>query len=516
MAPSITHAQKAYPRPLPLDVELPDADVRTRFNERAFRNWTESSRRIARVAVLASSDAAAGLLGVLVVQRTWEVVSGGGLRPVPDLVPLLAMVFCLQPLALRVTGAYAGGRARADLLKVAGGVAIAAFLGWVQARLFGREVPELPNKAAYLYSAIVVTAIAWLFRSAIDRALMTGYRAGMLQRKVLVVGTRAEADSLSRVSRSARGSDFQVIGWVSARDGGPVVATLESAASDAQVPYAGHVDDLESSLSRTGAHGLIVASNLPFERMETLAGQCFRLGATVSILPRALKHLSASQIEVRRSPAGSMLQLRPIRLDVPQLAVKRTMDIVLTLAVLTLLWPVLLLIAIAIRLGSKGPILFGQVRAGVGGRPFRMLKFRTMRDGADAEKQSLAGMNQSGDPRLFKIPNDPRITRTGRWLRRSSLDELPQLLNVLKGEMSLVGPRPFFLHDLPDYERHHFERLHVLPGITGLWQVSGRSHIVDFEEVIRLDREYIENWSLATDIRILFRTLPAALGRGAY
>jgi len=192
------------------------------------------------------------------------------------------------------------------------------------------------------------------------------------------------------------------------------------------------------------------------------------------------------------------------------------MDVLLTLAALAVLWPVLLLIAVAIRSDSRGPILFGQIRAGVGGRPFRMLKFRTMRDGADAEKKALAELNQSGDSRLFKIPNDPRITRIGRWLRRSSLDEVPQLLNVLKGEMSLEGPRPFFLHDLADYERHHFERLHVLPGITGLWQVSGRSHIVDFEEVIRLDREYIENWSLLTDIRILFRTLPAALGRGAF
>ena len=224
MTPSRTNGQKAYPRPLPVDVELPDADVRTKFNERAFRNWTESSRRIARVAVLAASDAAAGLAGVAIVQRTWEIVSGGGLRPVPDHVPLLAMVFCLQPLALRITGAYSGGRARADLLKIAGGIAIAAFLGWVQARLFGREVPELPNKAAYLYSAIVITAIAWSFRSVIDRVLALGYRAGMLQRKLLVVGTSAEAESLGRVSRLATGCDFQVIGWLSAGDGGPVVA----------------------------------------------------------------------------------------------------------------------------------------------------------------------------------------------------------------------------------------------------------------------------------------------------
>ena len=516
MAPFSTNAPKAYPRPLPVDVNLPDADVRTRFNERAIRNWTESSRRMARVLVLAASDLAAGLLGVLLVHATWALVSGGGLRPLPDSVPLVAMVFCLQPLALRVTGAYAGGKARADLLKVAGGIGIAAFLGWVQARLFGREVPELPNKAAYLYSAIVITTIAWLFRCTIDWALTAGYRAGLLQRKVLVVGTPIEADTINRLSRSARGCDFRVIGWVSSRDAGPVATTLASAASDPQIPLAGTGDDLEGAMSRSGAHGLIVASNLPFDRMESLAGQCFRLGATVSILPRALKHLSAAQIEVRRSPVGSLLQLRPIRLDVPQLAVKRTVDILLTLAVLVVAWPFLAVIAVAIRMDSRGPILFGQIRAGVGGRPFRMLKFRTMRDGADAEKDGLSALNESGDPRLFKIRNDPRVTRMGRFLRRSSLDELPQLFNVLKGDMSLVGPRPFFPGDLADYERHHFERLHVLPGITGLWQISGRSDVVDFEEVIRLDREYIENWSVLTDIHILARTLPAALGRGAY
>ena len=151
------------------------------------------------------------------------------------------------------------------------------------------------------------------------------------------------------------------------------------------------------------------------------------------------------------------------------------MDIVLTLVAMAVIWPLFLLIPLAIKLDSPGPVFFGQTRAGVGGRPFRMLKFRTMRTGADAEKPGLARLNDSGDPRLFKIRNDPRVTRLGWFLRRTSLDELPQMLNVLKGEMSLVGPRPFFPDDLADYERHHFERLHVLPGITGLWQVSGRS-----------------------------------------
>jgi len=145
------------------------------------------------------------------------------------------------------------------------------------------------------------------------------------------------------------------------------------------------------------------------------------------------------------------------------------------------------------------------------------MKFRTMRIGADGEKATLAHLNQTGDPRLFKIQNDPRVTRVGLWLRRWSIDELPQLFNVLLGDMSLVGPRPFFGTDLAMYEDHHFRRLGALPGITGLWQVNGRSTVVDFEEVVRLDREYIENWSLWLDVSILIRTLPAVVSRsGAY
>jgi lipopolysaccharide/colanic/teichoic acid biosynthesis glycosyltransferase len=136
-----------------------------------------------------------------------------------------------------------------------------------------------------------------------------------------------------------------------------------------------------------------------------------------------------------------------------------------------------------------------------------------MQDGADGLKAKLAHLNHSGDPRLFKIIEDPRVTRVGAWLRRWSLDELPQLWNVLKGEMSLVGPRPFFESDLDYYEIHHFGRLGMKPGITGLWQVSGRSDIVDFEEVVALDTEYLRDWSLWLDLKILLLTVPAVVRR---
>jgi lipopolysaccharide/colanic/teichoic acid biosynthesis glycosyltransferase len=197
--------------------------------------------------------------------------------------------------------------------------------------------------------------------------------------------------------------------------------------------------------------------------------------------------------------------------------VKRSVDIVVGGAAFVLLTPVMLVLAILVKLDSRGPALFTQTRVGQGGRTFRMLKLRTMRDGAEHEKDAVAELNQHDDPRLFKIPADPRVTRLGRVIRRWSLDELPQLYNIVMGDMSLIGPRPFFESDLADYEAHHFRRLAVRPGLTGLWQVSGRSDIVDFEEVVRLDRYYIEHWSLGLDLRILARTVPAVVSRrGAY
>jgi exopolysaccharide biosynthesis polyprenyl glycosylphosphotransferase len=211
-----------------------------------------------------------------------------------------------------------------------------------------------------------------------------------------------------------------------------------------------------------------------------------------------------------------------IRLNTPalkgqHLLIKRVMDLVGAGVGMVLLSPVFLAIAVAIKLDSRGPIFFRQERVGLGGRRFRMLKFRSMRTGADQEKAKLQHLNQTGDPRLFKIPDDPRITRVGRFLRRWSLDELPQLWNVFRGDMSLVGPRPFFESDLATYEEHHFRRLGAKPGITGLWQVKGRSSVVDFEEVVRLDREYIERWSVGMDLKILAMTLPAVMRRtGAY
>jgi exopolysaccharide biosynthesis polyprenyl glycosylphosphotransferase len=499
----------------PRAVSLPTVDIRTRLNERAIRGWIESSRRVARVVVLLSSDLIAGLAGVWLTVNTWSVVSDGGRRPLPDEVPLVAMVFCLMPLALRATGAYAGGRARVDLVRLAAGVAIAALFGWLQAQLFGREVPERPNKTAYVYAFVLITAVAWALRLVLDRAVAAAHRAGVLQRRILVVGTARQADDVARRAAQTDGCEFSVVGRIEP-PGEVAPGAVATAAPGSLVPCLGGVEDLDQALSRTRADGVVVAANLSYSWHAALAERCFGNGATLSVLSPDLEHAPGHHVEVRKTTLGTLFQVRPLRLDVPQMALKRAMDLALSGLGLVLLSPLLALIAAAIKVDSRGPVLFSQVRVGVGGRPFHMVKFRTMHVGADAQKRRLAHMNETGDPRLFKIRNDPRVTRVGRLLRRTSLDELPQLVNVLRGDMSLVGPRPFFPEDVATYDRHHFERLHVLPGITGLWQVSGRSDVLDFEEVVRLDREYIRSWSLLRDVSILVKTIPTLFGRGAY
>jgi lipopolysaccharide/colanic/teichoic acid biosynthesis glycosyltransferase len=193
-----------------------------------------------------------------------------------------------------------------------------------------------------------------------------------------------------------------------------------------------------------------------------------------------------------------------------QRVLKRALDVTGAAIGLVLLGPLLAAVAVLVRVIDGRPVLFVQERAGLDGVPFRIVKFRTMRIGADAERAELRARNEVAGGASFKLADDPRVTRSGRFLRRTSLDELPQLWNVLLGEMSLVGPRPHPFDDVAGYDDWHFRRLSVKPGLTGLWQVSARSN-PDFDTWVRLDLEYIDSWSLGLDIRILAATIPALL-----
>ena len=200
-----------------------------------------------------------------------------------------------------------------------------------------------------------------------------------------------------------------------------------------------------------------------------------------------------------------------------QLVIKRVMDIGASGLGLILLSPLMLFLAIAIKKTSGRPVLFRQDRVGLRGKHFMILKFRSMSQNAESMRVKVAGESIYSDPRLFKILDDPRVTPFGRWLRRTSLDELPQLFNVLKGDMSLVGPRPPVPEEVALYESRHMCRVDVRPGITGPWQIAGRNLIRDFEQVVLLEKAYIHNWSLWLDLKILFKTMPIVVsGKGAH
>ncbi|HEY3413864.1 MAG TPA: sugar transferase [Armatimonadota bacterium] len=205
----------------------------------------------------------------------------------------------------------------------------------------------------------------------------------------------------------------------------------------------------------------------------------------------------------------------PVPLARGYLLAKRVIDVVLCSVGLVVLSPLLLLVAIAIKIDSRGPIFFRQVRVGRNHRPFYCLKFRSMTADAEKRRDEIAHLNEVDGP-VFKIRNDPRVTRVGSWIRKGSIDELPQLINVLKGEMTLVGPRPPIPSEVEKYEDWMLPRLSVTPGITCIWQISGRSNI-SFEQWMRMDLEYINKCSIKQDLSILLRTIPAVLfGRGAY
>lgn len=275
-------------------------------------------------------------------------------------------------------------------------------------------------------------------------------------------------------------------------------------------------NDVQLLIHATDAEAVVLCEPLPEQYVRALLDIVLDAGCQL-LYPAGAVRITDPRPRLVWHHDQPFLELGAPVLKTDAVAIKRITDVVLGALLLVAALPVMVAVAIGIKLDTPGPVLFLQQRAGKGGRQFNMLKFRTMRIGADDEKLRLAHLNQTGDLRLFKIRSDPRVTSFGRYLRRWSLDELPQLWNVLTGDMSLVGPRPFFEADFGSYEAHHFRRLDAKPGITGLWQVSGRSEVVDFEDVVFLDQQYIEEWSLRLDTSILFRTISAVVRRkGAY
>jgi exopolysaccharide biosynthesis polyprenyl glycosylphosphotransferase len=279
---------------------------------------------------------------------------------------------------------------------------------------------------------------------------------------------------------------------------------------DVHIPPApdalGHIVDFAGVLHDTGAETVVVCGYLTDVRFHDVVDAALTAGCQVLSVPRAIEIAGVQPTLVWRRQQA-LVELTAPTLRGGQLVIKRAMDVLGAGIGLVLLSPLFLLLAALVKLDSPGPVLFRQLRVGRGGRRFKIAKFRTMDFDAEQRREELLARSIYSDGRLFKIPDDPRITALGPWLRQTSLDELPQLFNVLKGDMSLVGPRPPLPSEVDLYEAHHYARFDVKPGITGPWQVNGRSQVVDFEQVVALETQYIREWSIWQDLMILLRTV---------
>jgi exopolysaccharide biosynthesis polyprenyl glycosylphosphotransferase len=277
----------------------------------------------------------------------------------------------------------------------------------------------------------------------------------------------------------------------------------------------GGTADLTRLVEQLGVDRVVLASTgAAYEETLELVRRVRRPDVHLSIVPQFFE-VFASNATIEDLQGVPVVSLPPMRMSRPMRATKRTFDVVGSALGLVALSPLLALIALVIKLDSPGPVFFRQLRNGRSGRGFAIVKFRTMVAGAEAQRFALADLNQVDGP-LFKIKSDPRITRVGGFLRRYSLDELPQLWNVLRGDMSFVGPRPFVVHEAKQITGWAERRLETTPGITGLWQVLGRNDL-PFEEMVKLDYIYVTNWSLWWDVKILCQTIPVVFRRrGAY
>jgi len=284
----------------------------------------------------------------------------------------------------------------------------------------------------------------------------------------------------------------------------------------AEVPVCGDLSCVPSAVRSAGAHAVAVLScpEMDGARLRDLAWELEKTGTGLYVAP-ALMDVAGPRTTIRAVAGLPLLQVDHPELAGAKQVVKGIFDRATAAAMLVLLAPLMVGIALLIRLGDGGPALFRQTRIGKNGRPFTVLKFRTMVPDAELRQAEMDSLNDA-DGVLFKIRDDPRVTRIGSWLRRWSLDELPQLINVVIGDMSLVGPRPALPAETARYASHVRRRLVVRPGITGLWQVNGRSNL-SWEEAVRLDLRYVENWSLALDLQILWKTRTAVMHQtGAY
>jgi exopolysaccharide biosynthesis polyprenyl glycosylphosphotransferase len=479
--------------PAPGAATLPPRDMRARrpLLLRAIIKL-RTLRSIARVLVLAALDAAGVFLAIWTALELKAI-----LRDKSDLTLSYHQAQDVAALAILVTlllfarsDLYADRAVRPGFTRVIASLFQATVVVMLFAIVEGEQFSSYYIfYGSLLFALVYVSSFRYLFEKATGAIL----RMGGYHRRAILVGTGSHIEA---VAHALKGSEIHPVGFVSLAPR-PANGIKDLGPLEQIERHFGEIDEV-----------LITDPDFPQERALALIDTCHRHGVRVRVAPSTMEILM-DRVEFVPGQTLPLFELKPPVFDGLDFVLKRAFDLIVSTLLLIVLSPFLLLIALAVKLTSRGPVIYRSLRPGIGGETFACLKFRTMYQNADARQEELEPHNEAGGP-IFKIRADPRVTPVGRFLRRWSFDELPQLLNVLRGQMSLVGPRPLPMRDYDQLDDWHRKRYLVLPGMTGLWQVSGRSEL-DFDELVRLDFLYLERWSIFLDLSILLKTIPAVI-----
>jgi exopolysaccharide biosynthesis polyprenyl glycosylphosphotransferase len=483
---------------------LPERDVRRKkppFLSFLLR-W-ETLRRVTRVISLLALDFI-GVVGALYTAIMLKLAVHDQLDAAlawRDIRHWIAFAYLMTVLAFARVDLYADRTRRPGLARIATALFQATVIALVFALADGQRFSSyFIFYGSLFFATIYIASLRELHLRASGWVLdQAGYA-----RRALLVGSGKHIEEVARALADRSRTRVDIVGYISLTPRPP-----NGLRSLGQLP------DLPGVLEQEGVQEVIIADpDFPQDKAVELVDMCHQRGVTVQVAPSTMEIL-IDRAEFAPGHTVPLFTLRPPVFEGVDYAVKRSFDLVVSCAGLILLSPVFLAVAIAIKLSSRGPVIYRSVRPGMAGKPFFCFKFRTMRKHAEQIQDELEPFNEKSGA-LFKIRDDPRMTRVGRFLRRFSLDELPQLVNVVRGEMSLVGPRPLPMRDFDRLDEWHKKRYLVLPGITGLWQVSGRAEL-DFDDLVRLDFLYLERWSIMLDLSILLKTIPAVLSRrGAF